>query len=213
MFTVGSSKYEYDKNKVLFQVDPPCTIYDNSYVEDRYNSYGELGPRMANLRLGFLLGTIGFTPTKLLDVGYGNGDFLKTATSIVGDVAGFDVPPSYPIDPIRQVKTIYDEKFQVVCFFDSLEHFEDIYEISNLKTDYVFISVPNFWMEPDSRDFLCWKHRRPGEHLWHFDEKTLTNFFNYIGFNLISLSNFEDAIRKNPDQSEPNILSAIFKRK
>ena len=42
-----------------------------------YDSYGQLSISMSFLRLGFLLGCLTTHPTKLLDIGYGNGDFLR----------------------------------------------------------------------------------------------------------------------------------------
>jgi len=61
---------------------------------------------------------------------------------------------------------------------------------------------------------LKWYHRKPDEHLWHFNKEALLNFFQNNGFECIHTSNFEDTIRNNVEsQYYPNILSCIFKKK
>ena len=105
---------------------------------------------------------------------------------------------------------MFIEKYDVVCFFDSLEHFDNIYIIKELKTDYIFISVP--WCHNFSPDwFKSWYHRKPNEHLWHFNKESLLNFMSELGYNCIHTSNIEDTIRKN-NKEYSNILTAIFKK-
>lgn len=211
-FSIGNDHYSIDENGVVRQTDPTIVKYDNQYVDDRYNKYGELGPRMAYLRLGYLLGVIGYTPKTLLDVGYGNGDFLRAASDIIASVYGNDAPPMYPIDPIETVDNIFAAHYDIVCFFDALEHFEDPYVIKELKCDYVYISVPNLPNELNIKEFENWRHRRPNEHLSHFNISSLTRFFESINYKLISYSYIEDTIRKNNTQQHDNILSAVFKK-
>jgi primosomal protein N'' len=91
-----------------------------------------------------------------------------------------------------------------------LEHFDNIYEIKNLKTKYVLISVPECH-HPSDKWFEEWKHRRPDEHLWHFDKNALQNFFAEIGYEMVAISNIEDAIRK-PVTSLSNILTCLFRK-
>jgi hypothetical protein len=93
---------------------------------------------------------------------------------------------------------IFDKHYDIVCFFDSLEHFDDIYIIKDLDCDYIFISVPfcHFFSE---EWFLNCYYRRPNEHLWNFNDKSLYTVFNELGYDNIYLGNFEDTIRKNND--------------
>ena len=72
------------------------------------------------------------------------------------------------------------------------------------------ISVPHCHNTNDEW-FEKWKHRRPDEHLWHFDQESLVKFMRRMGFVLCSSSNLEDTIRKNNDQTETNILTCIFR--
>ena len=104
-----------------------------------------------------------------------------------------------------------DQPYDVITFFDSLEHFEDIEFVKDLSCTAVCISVPHCHNKNDEW-FENWKHRRPDEHLWHFDKDSLVKFMERMGFVLCSYSNLEDTIRKNPDQEEPNILTCVFRR-
>ena len=58
---------------------------------------------------------------------------------------------------------------------------------------------------------MNWKHRKPNEHLFHFDENSLKNFMNSCGYKLIEISNIEDEVRTRYDKDLPNILTGIFK--
>lgn len=204
--------YIVDDNGIVKQLHKDEMVYDDSYVQNRYNMY-DTTRQMSYLRLGNLLGLLGpDVPKRLLDVGYGNGDFLITASRVVEKCFGFDVPPAYPLpDEIETVDSLYDREYDVVCFFDSLEHFEDIYEIKNLKTRYIYISVP--WCHYQSDEwFEGWKHRRPNEHLWHFNLDALINFMRSIDYQYIHHSSIEDLIRK-PQGDLPNILTGLFRKK
>ena len=49
----------------------------NYQYSNIYNSYGEKSNYLSYLRLGVLLGTLNNIPNSILDVGYGNGAFLR----------------------------------------------------------------------------------------------------------------------------------------
>lgn len=184
-------------------------VYDVEYA-NVYNTYGELGNYMSHLRLGYLIGVIGFKPDRILDVGYGNGDFLKVAAAAGINCYGTDVS-GYPVpDGVTYVDSMYTQDYDVVSFFDVLEHFEDIYEIKKLRTTYVQISVPECHYVSDEW-FENWKHRKPDEHLWHFNKLSLNKFMRNVGFELVAYSNIEDIIRK-PEDELSNILTGVFKK-
>lgn len=183
--------------------------YDYDYVNSSYNQYGEKGSQMAGLRLGYLVSKLGYWPESILDVGYGNGDFLKICKNKIdsygNDISGYPVP-----EGVTFVENIFERHYDVICFFDVLEHFEKIDFVQNLKCDYIFLSLP--WCHNFSDEwFSNWKHRRPDEHLWHFDEKSIENFFNEMGYEMIDYSNIEDLIRVS-NEDYPNILTCILKK-
>jgi len=172
--------------------------------------YGELPTYMGYLRLGNIIGSLRRVPTSILDVGYGDGSFLKVCSNIIPECYGYDIS-TYPIpEGCKQVKSFLDESYDVITFFDSLEHFEDIDFVRDLKCNAVCISVPHCHYKNDEW-FKNWKHRRPNEHLWHFDKPSLKTFMHRMGYELVSYSNVEDTIRKN-NKEESNILTCIFKK-
>lgn len=205
------NEYRKLENGVIQQLLPDKIIYNFAY-SNKYNSYGEKSNYLSYLRLGILLGNLGEIPSSILDVGFGNGAFLQAASNTIQNCYGFDIS-DYPIPPnSTRVNSLFDKHFDVICFFDSLEHFDDIHIIDKLDCDYIFISVP--WCHYFSEEwFMNWYHRRPNEHLWHFNDSALVQFFKEYGFEKIYLGNFEDTIRKNDTAKDyPNILSGIFKK-
>jgi len=202
--------YEKDHNGVIKQIDRKPFVYDIDYIKHGYDDRHAPVDNMSFLRLGYLLSNLGFVPNNLLDVGYGNGIFLHTAKRIIKNCYGYDIPPAYPIKGVQVIEDIYSDHYDVVCFFDSLEHFEDIYEIKKIKCEYILISLP--WCHYLSESwFENWKHRKPDEHLWHFNLDSLNKFMSEIGYEYLCHSNIEDAIRKPVDDLE-NILTAIYKK-
>jgi len=205
------NNYEKLENGIIKQKIIKKIEYNYEY-SNIYNSYGEKSNYLSHLRLGVLIGSLNNVPNSILDVGYGNGSFLKCSTSIIKNCYGYDIS-DYPVpEGVVKVDSIFDKHFDVVCFFDSLEHFDNINIIDKINSDYIFISLP--WCHYNSDEwFLNWRHRRPNEHLWHFNDNSLVNFFNENGYEKIYLGNFEDAIRKGVSANQANILSAIFKKK
>jgi len=202
--------YQKLDNGLIKQVEVTPIQYDFEY-SNKYNKLGELSKRMSYLRFGYLIGALGFTPESIMDVGYGNGDFLNVAKDSVLNCYGSDIVKHHPVpEGCKFAESLYSVNVDVVCFFDSLEHFEDIYEIKDLQNKYVYISLP--WCHYFSDEwFETWKHRRINEHLWHFNKEALVNFFKELGYQPIALSNIEDTIRKH-EFSYENILTGIFKK-
>ena len=198
--------------KIIRQKNVNKIAYNYDY-SNQYNGYGERAKYLSYLRLGVLLGNINKIPKSILDVGYGNCDFLNAAKERIKMCYGYDIS-EYPLsDGLIKADTMCERHYDVICFFDSLEHFDEIDIIKNLQCDYVFISVP--WCHNFCEDwFLKWYHRKPDEHLWHFNKEALWEFFQNNGYECIHISNFEDFIRNNSEsQYYPNILSCIFKKK
>lgn len=203
--------YEILENGLIKQksILNKTVIYDYDYINKSYNTYGEKGPQISGLRLGYLIASLGYSPKSILDIGYGNGDFLKicknTIDSYGNDISGYPIP-----DGVTYINNIFDKHYDVISFFDVLEHFEEIDFIKDLKCNYIYISVP--WCHFLSEEwFMNWKHRKPDEHLWHFNQKSIENFFNEMGYKMIKSSSIEDIIRKS-DGDYPNILTCIFKK-
>ncbi len=202
--------YEKDRYGVIKQISPQPFNYDLAYA-NAYNDLGVLNDRMSYLRLGLILGIIGGVPESLLDVGYGNGSFLKAASDIVPetfghDISGFDIPEKSTF-----VEDILSRHFEVITFFDCLEHYHDISFVKDLNCELLVVSLPNCLYKSDEW-FRDWKHRKPDEHISHFNEISLDSFMDAHGFDTIYMGNPEDTIRKNKDNT-PNILTGAFKKR
>ena len=185
-------------------------IYDIEYVRQRYDEYPTTRP-LSLIRLRLIRDVVRLgSGARILDVGYGNGDFLAVCHSFGfrtfgNDVSGYPVPPGTTF-----VKDILSNFYECVTFFDSLEHMPNIDFVSCLRTSYLVLSVP--WCHyPDDTWFLRWKHRRPDEHIFHFGRESLCQFMTEMGFETQYVGNPEDVIRK-PADDLPNILTGIFKK-
>jgi hypothetical protein len=203
----------YSKNEdgLIYQINKNPIQYNQEYVEKRYDSYGELTNYMSYLRLGYISGVIKEKINSILDVGYGNGTFLKVCKKTIPNCYGYDVTNYQLPHGVEFVENWIDSETDVTTFFDVIEHLEDPYIVKNLKTKYIVISVP--WCHYESDEwFENWKHRRPNEHLWHFNESSMENFANSIGFELMNHSNFEDNIRGSLNNKK-NILTVCLKNK
>lgn len=200
--------YETDKYGIIHQKEHNKFIKD--YGEER-NRYGEISNYLSYLRLGFIQGIIDTTNCKsILDAGFGNGDFLRACQHHFDICAGYDLFYDYlPKNCIKQ-EYLLEKYYDIITFFDSLEHFEDIDFIDKLKCKYVVISVPNC-ISSDIDWFMNWKHRRPDEHLHHFSEQALTSFLTDNGYNIVKVSYFEDSIRK--DLNLPNNILTVVGQK
>lgn len=71
------------------------------------------------------------------------------------DISGWKVP-----DGCEFVEDIMKDHYEVITFFDSLEHMNDIEFVKDLKCDYVCISVPCCHYFDDDW-FDNWKHKNP----------------------------------------------------
>lgn len=202
--------YARNDEGLVYQINPTPITYDHEYVASRYDTYGELNGMMSHLRLGYIVGALERRPESICDVGYGNGAFLKACRTAVPDRYGFDVT-DYPVPQgVRFTKDWLNLEVDVLTFFDVLEHFEDPYVLRQAKAENIVISLP--WCHYESDEwFERWKHRRPNEHLWHFDLHGMTNFARVCGYKLVDFSDVEDIIRR-PESDRPNILTVLLKR-
>ncbi len=197
--------YEKDLNGVIKQINCTPFSYDYSYA-DNYNTL-PTNDIMSHLRLGYIVGSLGKMPESILDVGYGNGAFLnlaKNSTTCYGhDISQYPIP-----EGVSFVENILENYYEVISFFDVIEHFSNPYFLKDLNCKYIVCSLPHCHNFSDEW-FRSWKHRKPNEHLWHFNEESLVKFFDVQGYSKINTSNFEDVVRKTKEEYS-NILSGVF---
>jgi hypothetical protein len=216
--------YTTDQHGVIHQAGELLPVsYDVEYIRQRYDTYDRFKLRgLSYLRLGWLMAHVGRDNlSTVLDIGYGNGDFLKVCADAGLRATGYDISGYDPRDgrialipprnsPQRLPDRVYDA-YSVACFFDSLEHFPSLEFVLRLRARFMAISVPwCHWRACDGA-FMAWKHRRPHEHLHHFSPAALARFMAAYGFVAVAQGNGEDAVRGTLEGRE-NILSAIFER-
>ena len=195
----------------VFQSDLAVTIsYDAKYAH-QYDSRPVA--EMSDLRWGFIDAALNLSKgSRVLDIGYGNGAFLKRARAAGMDIYGIDLHTEDFGVPVVDFETKLS--FDLICFFDSMEHFPSFAPLSKLKSRNVIVSIP------ETPDFILraprrWRHYKPGEHLHYFSHQSLDLLMSKWGFSdKVAKGYPEDNIRgkllidgKNYD----NIYTAIYR--
>lgn len=210
-FAIGRSTYaQYDSGAVR-HLNPRRFEYSAEYARQ----YLDLPiDEMARLRMR-VIHQLGLEPGgRILDVGFGAGAFLKHAVDSGGWQAfGFDIHGASKAmlpDGAEWAEGWKAMKWDVACFFDVLEHLPDLDWLEKFDAKTVLISLPNSPLRTGA-GFAGWKHRKPDEHLWHFDLPALVFTMAELGWRLIYFGNPEDEIRQSQG-NRANILTAAFRR-
>lgn len=220
----------YDRDCGLVSMIDRTTTqrYDRQYVAERYDRYPTT-ERMSALR-ATLVETLtllhdslpeGLTVTKkgrLLDVGYGNGSFIRECLKRGWSAFGNDVNPT-PYPQVNQVPLpttplSAKERYRVITFFDALEHFESLDTVSKVaqNTDWIICSFPRL---PDDfpEQLAGWKHFRPGEHHYFFTPQSLARLFSDPHYAAVIeyVGHPEDWIRGKSATGESNITTVALR--
>lgn len=210
-FTAKGRKYEVQPTGVIFQTDHRPFEYDPNYSaiydEEKYKRGSDL---LQALRLGFALGAHGKPINSLMDVGYGNAAFINFIKEHVPFVYGYDIT-GVPLDGAYLMPELV--KADVYTFHDVLEHFPDCSFLKDLQTETICISLPycHFHTEGLRWFEFGYHHRKPDEHIRHFNPWSLANFMKQYGWHSVAESDHENYIRKGLNGLQ-NILSMAFKR-
>lgn len=183
--------------------------YDASYA----HQYDDRPHRaMSELRWNYIQRSLNLTAgRRILDIGYGNGSFLKHCRSQGAEIFGIDVHgEDFGIPEVTFGTRL---EFDLICFFDSLEHLPSFDVIMGLKAKYVIVSIPKppgfFLAEP-----WRWRHFKPGEHLHYFSGASLDYLMReWLGGEKIAEGCPEDALRGKLLHSGivyDNIYTAIY---
>ena len=199
------SGYEEVYPGVVRQLNPQPMEYDKKYILSP-----KLGYRTtATLRLGHLIQNLPIGRSwRVLDFGCGRGLFVDAMCHLCSTTKGFDVVEQKHPRVTSDLRLCTENHWDLVTFFDSLEHCEDINKtIDQLKTQYVCVSVPEM---PEGGIPVNWPHFKPNEHLWYFTKYGLIWFLKFHGFtNILYAGNVEDCLRKPWSSTFPNIITVI----
>lgn len=213
VFKIGDAVYRVDRLGVIHQ-QPPFEVkrYDVQYVAERYDDKPALVTAMSHLRAGWLLGVCSRL-SHVLDVGYGNGGFLRAMRAAGLHCAGTDIS-GYPVPEGCASLTWAEavaESWSLVTFFDSLEHFPDLEVLAELKARYVCVTVPSVAEHATVSWLAEWKHLRPGEHLHHFTPTALDLLLRTHGYRQVRAQPLEDMIRRTAiADSTPNTCTSLY---
>lgn len=146
--------------------------YDLDYYENLLKQYSKTAKEICEIRWDWVKE---ISPKTVLDYGCGVGWFRAYRPQGV-EVDSYDIG-AYPQTGISL--KVYD----LVCFYDVLEHIEDFSTIEPVLrlANYVVTSLPI----KNGDDLANWKHFKPGEHLHYFTEEMLVALFKRYGFKLI----------------------------
>ncbi len=196
----------------VFQTDLHVSVaYDANYAH-QYDF--RPAKEMSNLRWDFIQRELKLgSDSRVLDIGYGNGAFLKRAQEARMQIFGIDVHTEDFGIPVVNFDT--PQVYDLVCFFDSIEHFPDFSPIYKLNAHNVIVSIPNtpniILTEPRK-----WRHFKPGEHLHYFSRTSLDSFMRRWGFPVKLAEGYpEDGLRGKlviDGATLDNIYTAIYTR-
>lgn len=217
-FTSHGVDYELDRHGVINQLNPQPFVYDERYVAcydgPEYQRQSDI---LMALRLGFVIGTLGKVPHRLLDYGAGNGAFCKFVKQVVPDTVGLDVTGLQidGVDVISSVPASDSLFFDVITFWDVLEHLPHLQFLRYLPTDCVVVSLPYCHYVTQGLTWLNqeYRHLKKDEHVRHFTPYSLRSVMAEHGWRDVAISMHEDIVRRSTyAPGLPNILSMAFKR-
>jgi len=146
--------------------------YDLEYYELMLRNNSTTAKLISRIRWDWVMSV---TPRTVLDYGSGVGWFRAYRPPGV-DVFTYDIG-AYPQTGIDF--RLYD----VVCFWDVLEHILDFSRIEPVLAlaRFVSITVP---IKSPKKDYASWKHSKPSEHVKIFTESSLDDLLSYYGYKI-----------------------------
>jgi len=201
---ISGINYIYDANGFIKQKDPKPFEYSLDY-----KSHQSTNTAMVWLRLGWLSSILPFSKMKTMnavDIGAGNGSFVREAASVFKRIVPYDLAGE-SIDDIE----LYETNWDLIVLSDVLEHYKDINDLWGLNFKYAMISFPE---TPDENkyDLSRWRHFKPNEHIYLLRLSQVIPWINEHGCTVEKFGNPEDMIRKRWDENMPNISTVLIKK-
>lgn len=179
-----------EKHGIAYQSDMTAgrVAYDSAYLA-KFEAYDPQIAAAVNTGRCAMLARHLPKGASVLDVGAGDGAFVRAA-----GMAGFD---AYGMDPIpkaaealRNAGVYADDpsQFDAVTLWDTIEHLDNPGSILWHVDSFLFVSLPVF---DDFSEIRASKHYRPGEHLFYFTIDGFISWAALYGFRLLERSAHE----------------------
>lgn len=186
--------YQRDREHIICYDEPyyaKCASYADQEIARKLNA-GRIALVSRN-----------FGPGRLVDIGIGSGEFIKTRGS---NTYGRDVNP-VAIEWLKR-NDLWAESldwFSAFTFWDVIEHIETPEAVLQHIPlhGFAFFSIPVF---QDVRRIRESKHYRPGEHLFYWTDEGFRCWMGMHGFMLLEHTDFETRAGRE------SIMSYAFKR-
>lgn len=201
--------FEYINNELIIDALTPALSYDAPYLE----TYKKLAHTLFSIRLcqwrrAYAESWGKSDDDKFLDFGCGYSPLIEKIyfgdwTEDLGDWYGTDINEAIGemehmlmkwVDPNHIDLGQYD----VVCFFDVVEHLRNYKDILSQIgiNNVIVITVPCWekWNRLDIYDITNWRHYKPGEHFLYGSVKGWQKEICSNGFELINCTDFESSL-------------------
>ena len=177
------------------------TLYNLSYIDHLLKKDSATAQEINKIRWEWVKDVVmdysEYETPHVLDFGSGVGWFRAFRPD------GIEVD-TYDINTHSPQTGIIRRKYDLITFWDVLEHIKDLIDLQPLfrMTRYIAMSVP---LLPDGKELKLWKHYRPGEHLRYFSLKDWDKLFAGYGLKRCGVGYPECPPRED-------IVSMIFSR-
>lgn len=177
------------------------TVYDAAYFA-RYAAQAEtpIGVQLNAFRVGTVAGHRGGLglprTTPVLDVGIGDGAFVRTYEASGGRALGYDVNPAGIawLEERGAWGDLYARPWPIATFWDALEHIREPGRALDQVERLAIVSIPTF---RDVAHVLSSKHYRRDEHYWYWTREGFLRFASSCGFRCVDILATETAIGRD----------------
>lgn len=178
-------------------------VYDDDYFAN-YQGLAEspIAKALNDYRAGMVTrhapvgGVHGQSQCSLLDVGIGDGAFLRRVDEFKAwlEPFGCDVNPAGVAWLVERGQLSGFEEpasFDMVTFWDSLEHIRDPRPALAAARHVAIVSLPVF---TSAEHAIASKHFKPREHFWYFTRHGFCQFADREGFDVVDVLATESAL-------------------
>jgi len=182
--------------------------YDDSYLaEYEKRASSPIADKLMEFRKGFALKYAPNDTCKILDYGCGYAPIVRQDIALrnmnqpgAGRWHAWDINKACREAVASRWLNVAETRsldyFGLVCFFDCLEHFQDLTPVLSMVPNRFVATVPclptKSWMNPCI--LQAWKHFKPGEHFIYATAPGWAKLFRQQGFSVLDITSMESKI-------------------